>query len=229
MQKYLLACLILGVISSRPALAQLQRGTTYWGGTLSLEGNGNRSHNADNTSIFSATRNHTLAPELQWGTFLNPTTLVGIGTRYSLQWTSYRYLSSPGAEAENGYFQQSVQLLPFLRKYKALNERWALFLHGEAGAGYLWNSPRQQGTSNPNSPYEYWQYSLSLRPGLVYFFPNKYWAIEGYANILSLNASHRPMSAELGRQFQLSSGFSTGFPSYITLRIARHIPTKTTR
>jgi hypothetical protein len=74
MQKLLLAGLFCGLMGGGPALAQLQKGTTYWGGTLSLKGNGNRSHNADNSSIFSSNGTHTLAPELQWGVFLNPTT-----------------------------------------------------------------------------------------------------------------------------------------------------------
>lgn len=227
MHKLLLACLLFGLTGSGPTLAQLQKGTTYWGGTLSLNGNGNRSHSADNTSIFSSNGNHTLAPEVQWGVFLNPTTQIGLGTRYSLRWDSSRYASSPTSEGDGKYIQQSVQLLPYLRKYKALSERWALFLHGEAGAGYYWYSYRQQGDFNTSFDTDYWQYTLSIRPGLVYFFPNRRWAIEGYADILSLNASFVPRRENVGRNIQFRSGFSTGFPSLATLRIAKYIPTST--
>jgi hypothetical protein len=227
MQKFLLASLLFGLMGGAPALAQLQKGTTYWGGTLSLNGNGNRSHNADNTSIFSSNGNHTLAPELQWGTFLNPTTMVGIGTRYSLNWNSSRYVASPSSEGEWKSTQHSVQLLPYLRKYKALNERWALFLHGEAGAGYIWYSGRQQGDSNASTADEYWRYTLSIQPGAVYFFPKHGWAIEGYADILSLNASFVPSRENVGRSIEFRSGFSTGFPRFITVRIAKYIPTRT--
>ncbi len=227
MQKLLLTGLLFGLIGSAPALAQLQKGTTSWGGTLSLNGNGNSSHNANDKSVFSSSRTHTLAPELQWGVFLNPTTLVGIGTRYSLLWSSSRYVSSPSSEGESRSTQQSVQLLPYLRKYKALNERWALFLHAEAGAGYTWNSYRQQGDSNASSDNDYWRYILSVQPGAVYFFPKGGWAIEGYADILSLNASFVPSRENVGRSIEFRSGVSTGFPRFITLRIAKYISTKT--
>jgi hypothetical protein len=136
-------------------------------------------------------------------------------------------VSSPISEGEYKSTQHSVQLLPYLRKYKTLNERWALFLHGEAGAGYTWHVGRQQGDFNSSTTDEYWRYTLSVQPGAVYFFPNRRWAIEGYADILSLNASFVPRRENVGRSIQFRSAFSTGFPRFITLRIAKYIPIKT--
>lgn len=210
--------LLLGSTLSPSVYAQLSKGTRYWGGTVEFSG---AYGSGERQSLNSKTRStfQNIGPELQWGVFTNATTLVGLGVGYNLSW----YLDNTLAtETTNRNLSQSISLLPFLRKYKVLNERWWLFLHGEVGPTYQWDSWRLRGqNTRGESQSDRWQYGLMIKPGVVYHFPKKRWAIEGYANVLSLNALYRPVLPG-GQHFSLSTAVGTRVPSLFTLRIARY-------
>lgn len=155
--------------------------------------------------------------------------MIGLGGRYSFAWQKYSYelTSAPNSEYQQKITNQSIGLLPFIRKYKPIGERWAVFLHAEVGPTYNWQKSKISSTTDNLDKGHSWEYKLSLKPGLVYFFPKRRLAIEGYANILSLNASYSDFEGSSGGQFLFSTGFSTMFPGYFTIRIAKYLPPKT--
>lgn len=169
---------------------------------------------------------HTFSPELQWGKFLNSTTLLGIGTAFSFSWDRSSQ-TTPNYSNQTRSVNHSVGLLPFIRKYKPLGDRWAVFLHGEIGPTYIWNRSENDNLTQNDGENHQWQYGLSVKPGLVYFFSKKNLAIEGYANILSFNAQYADFYPGEGSSFKISTGVSSSFPSYFMLRIAKYTPTKT--
>lgn len=201
-----------------PVKAQLQKGTKYAGGTISLNGATYESNQKDDKSISQHSYDHTIAPEIQAGYFLNNTTMVGLGLRYNFQWTKYKSVQSESRGTTHG-----LQLLPFIRKYKTFGAHWSVFLHAEIGPGYQWAHHKITGSFPEDSKGHFWQYGVSVKPGLVYQFPKKGWAIEGYANVLSLNANYIPFQNNGARNFTFNTGLSTGFPSYFTLRIAKYL------
>ncbi|GAB2768597.1 hypothetical protein GCM10027275_09020 [Rhabdobacter roseus] len=217
MKKHLLWGIVGSLCLALPVRAQFSQGTRYWGGTVSTRGTlgfGNDASGRKSRSGF-----HEVQPEIQFGKFTSATTMLGVGARYSINWNG---TSIPTDEYKSRVNAQSVALLPYLRKYKSLNERWWLFLHTEAGAAYHWRINRTE-YQGPGQEFKRssWQYLIEIKPGVVCHFPRKGWAIEGYANILSLTAQYQP-NDQGSRYFLFSSGFGTNVPSYLTLRIARY-------
>ena len=207
------------------AQAQLQKGTKYLGGTVSFNGTTSESHLVNQKSDSQGSNQHTIIPELQFGYFVNSTTMIGLGLQYNLLWYNTR---SSLPEVKNTSVLQSWQLSPFIRKYKTFGNRWAVFLHGEVGPSYQLDKYKIKGDNPYESKGDYWKYRLSVKPGIVYTFPKKTWAVEAYANVLSLDFTYLPVTSgtSSARQIILTSGLSTSFPTYFTLRIAKYIPSK---
>ncbi|WP_373515114.1 hypothetical protein [Persicitalea sp.] len=227
MKKLWLLAMLGGLGCGLPVRGQIQDGTRYWGGTVKLEGNTSTDRVTDGTSTQSASR-HTITPELQWGKFINSNTMIGVGVRYnfSLSKTIQEFPGTSNNDFNATTFGQSIALLPFIRKYKTLNEHWAVFIHGEIGPLYNWDRSKNSVSPQPENKNRSWEYELGIKPGLVYFFPKRNVAIEGYAGILSLFARYSPYNDNSGRGISLSTGLSTRFPDYFTLRIAKYIPAK---
>ncbi|MPR32617.1 hypothetical protein [Salmonirosea aquatica] len=227
MKKLFLWGTLIGLSGWIPAQAQAQKGTTYWGGTVSFEGNFQAEHETNNRNFpASDQKQQTFAPELQWGKFVNSTTLLGVGTTYAFSWGRGSQFT-PNYSNRTRSTSHSIGLLPFIRKYKALGERWSIFLHGEIGPTYSWNRSKNDNLTQYDRENHQWRYGLSIKPGLVYFFPKKNLAIEGYANVLSFNAQYADFDQYGDGSFKISTGLSSNFPSYFILRIAKYIPTKT--
>lgn len=220
MKKLLLWGTLVGLSGWIPA--QAQKGTTYWGGTVSFKGKTDDNRVVDGNQI-QKNEQHTFAPELQWGKFVNPTTMLGVGTAFSFSWES-KSQRTPTLSNRTQSISHSIGLLPFIRKYKVLGERWAVFLHGEIGPTYNWYGSKNDDSNQIDGQSHQWRYGLSVKPGLVYYFPKHNLAIEGYADVISLNARYSPFKENSGREFRISSGISTRFPSYFTIRLAKYIP-----
>ncbi len=231
MKRLFLLTMLGGLLGWPPAQAQVRDSTRYWGGTVNLNGNTEKS-SANNTGGSNDRTNssHSITPEIQWGKFINPTTMIGLGVRYGFNWdrSKSEAPSSPGSGSKDITVRQSVALLPFIRKYRPLGERWAVFLHAEVGPTYNWQKYKfKSNYSNPDpQKIHNWQYELGVKPGLVYFIPKRSLAIEGYANVLSLSASYNSFGENSGRQFLFATGLSTNFPSYFTIRISRYLSPK---
>ncbi|MGG7663048.1 hypothetical protein [Dyadobacter sp. BHUBP1] len=223
MKKLFLLLLPGMLLLAGSAEAQLQKGVKYWGATINFRGeffhdmeDGSNVHNRK-------TSNPSVMPEAQIGWFVSGKTMLGVGLRYSL---SYQKDDQSPLDYEVRSFGQSLQLLPFIRQYYTLNDRWAIFVHGELGPTYSWSKTKNGGLIPSTSKSDYWQYGLSVKPGVVYTFPNKKWSIEAYTNFLALNFNYQPSYDGADRQFKFGTGLTTSFPSYFSLRIARYIQPK---
>ncbi len=196
MRKIWVLIALFGLSGCMESRAQAQKGTTYWGGTIRLEGTLRGGKDNDYRNKYNNMQ-HYVTPEIQWGKFVNPTTMMGLGLAYSLGWTNNSSTVLATDETrKNRSVSQSVAILPFVRKYKFFNERWAVFLHGEVGPTFGWRSSKSEGTNIDNYKQNLDSYGLRVKPGLVYSFPGKRLSIEGYADILSLGVNYSPFRKE---------------------------------
>lgn len=81
--------------------------------------------------------------------------MLGVGARYSFYRTSDRQEipGTPNANRDVTGLNQSVAILPFIRKYKSLNERWAIFIHSEIGPTYSWRKYKNTGSTQSEDKY----------------------------------------------------------------------------
>ncbi len=231
MKKLFLLSALISLFGWTQLRAQAQRGTTYWGGTVSLNGTLRSGKNLEPERKYSSAQ-HYIIPEIQWGKFVNPTTMIGLGVAYDLSWT--RSTTDPtgsGVNTKNRTILQLIDVLPFVRKYKFVNERWAVFLHGEVGPTFGLRNFKSDDGSIEAYKNTFALYGLAIIPGLAYSFPGKKLSIEGYFNILSLSARYSPFREEANqsKSFSFSTGLSTSFPSSFQIRLAKNINAKTTQ
>ncbi|MCE6992385.1 hypothetical protein [Dyadobacter sp. CY323] len=216
---------LLGVLSLAGKVhAQIPKGTVYVGGTVKFDGETSRSEDKSDADIFNKRGSHFVTPELQLGKFIGEHTMLGIGLKHRFAMSRTNY--DPGGYKSVGT-SNTISFLPFIRQYKSLGKNWSVFLHGEIGPQFQWNKSKETNDAETRTIKEdFWQYGLSINPGVVYVFPKSGWAIEGYASILSLNANYLPFKDKVGSYFTLNTGISTGFPSFFTLRVAKYISAK---
>lgn len=219
MKKIFIMSLLGAICLAGEVHAQLPKGTKYWGATINLTGETSKTKNEDNTHETFKTNSHSIGPEVQCGVFVTNSTMIGLGLRYNVQLSKTR---NDDLNYKWSYTNQSFDLLPFVRKYKSLGERWSVFLHGEIGPGYAWSKTTIKGTNASEDKGDVWYYRVNIKPGVVYTFPKKKWSVEAYTNLLSLDARYFPHSG-VARQFYLGTAFSSGFPSYFSLRLAKYI------
>lgn len=209
-----LGLVLLFFLSSR-AWAQFERKNQYWGGNIRMF---HSTTNVDRTSpggTDSKYNVHTVSPEIQWGAFLGNKILLGLGSRYTTEWTRWR-----SNDEDRKSTSHTVYLVPFIRKYKSLGANWAIFLHAELTGGWF------QGKSEGQTAQVYWSIGSSTRPGVVYSLPSKKLAIEAYVNVLSLQASYLFVDNSPQRNFNLTAGIESTAPTYFTLRVAKYLSTK---
>ncbi|SEI44019.1 Opacity protein [Dyadobacter sp. SG02] len=223
MKKLFLLLLPGMMLLAGSAEAQFQKGVKYWGATINFRGEFSRHTDEYDGLDMRKTSNPTVTPEAQLGWFVSGKTMLGVGLKYSL---NYQKDDQSPLDYEVRAFNQSLQLLPFIRQYYTLNDRWSIFIHGELGPAYSWSKTKNGGLVPSTSKSDYWQYGLNVKPGVVYTFPNKKWSLEAYTNFLALNFNYLPSRPDADRQFNFRTGLTTDFPSYFSLRIARYIQPK---
>jgi hypothetical protein len=224
MKKLFLMSLLGLICLASEVHAQLQKGTGYVGGTVKFNGEASRNEDKSDADVAGKAGSHWVTPELQLGKFIGEHTMLGIGVKYSLAINRSSY--NPGGYKSVGT-SNSVFLLPFIRQYKSLGKNWSVFLHGEIGPQFEWLKTKETNDAETRTiKHDRWRYGVNIQPGIVYVFPKSGWAVEGYASILSLNATYLPFKDKVGSYFVLNTGISTGFPSFFTLRVAKYISSK---
>jgi hypothetical protein len=224
MKRYLLMSLLGIMILAGEVHAQLQKGADYLGGTVKFNGEVNRNEDKSDADNASNTGSHYVTPELQMGEFIGEHTMIGVGVKYSYGVNRYDF-GTAGLKTVGS--SNLVAVLPFIRQYKSLGRNWSVFLHGEIGPQFHWNKTKETNeTQTRILKVDFWQYGLSIKPGVVYVFPKTGWAVEGYANVLSLNANYLPLKEKVGGYFTFDTGISTGFPSFFTIRVAKYFSSK---
>ncbi|KAA0989551.1 hypothetical protein [Dyadobacter aurulentus] len=204
------------------AYGQIQKGTGYVGGTISFDGETSRSKEIADPLNSARNTRHGIAPEIQFGKMIGERTMLGLGVRYNMNWNRTKYDET---DISSSQISQGIALLPFIRQYKSLgSSNWSVFLHGELGPQFQWiKKTNTQGSTPETERRDFWQYGLSVKPGIAYVSRKNGWAIEGYADILSLSANYVPSKNEAPSVFTLQTGIATSFPNVITLRVAKYI------
>ncbi|ACT96097.1 hypothetical protein Dfer_4896 [Dyadobacter fermentans DSM 18053] len=221
MKKLFLLLLPALALGAGSAHAQLQKGMKYWGATVNFSGEFSRDEVPAYDNEVNKTSRPAISPEAQLGWFVSDKVMLGVGLRYGL---TYQKTAIKSSDFESRSLSQNLQLLPFIRRYFSMNDRWAIFIHGELGPNYSWSKVINKSIDTDKN--DYWQYGLTVKPGVVYTFPNKKWSVEAYTNFLSLGFNYFPFPRDNGREITVSSGLNTNFPSYFSLRIARYIQPK---
>lgn len=189
--------------------AQLQKGTKYLGSTVSFSGYNNRpGKDVDQPTNFNQI---SFNPSLQVGSFIKDKVMVGVNAGASLYfgWTKSRYSGAFPDFKEN---RQTYSLSPFIRHYKSLNPKWAIFLNSSADFFYL------RSGMNPlsiNVVENGFAAGVQIIPGISYWISPRF-ALESDINLLSLGVGYR--NFQNTKSFYFTSAATSNLNNYFSLR-----------
>jgi hypothetical protein len=208
----ILCCLGWGA----PTHAQLQKGGKYFAGTLTLDGSNTRPQTL-NVSSSGRFNRISVNPSLQAGRFISENRMIGIEVGSSMQINWGKNYSPDGSISHYRGVKGAYNLSPYIRHYKPLHTKWALFLTSSADLAYLKTiEKRQQEKRNLDG----YSAGLNVVPGIV-FRINPRFALESDINLLSLSTGYRAFDGD--KSFYLTSSVTTGIQSYFSLRAAWYI------
>lgn len=198
-----LGCMLLHF----PVKAQLEKGTKYFGGTISFDGTRQKSPGTLGSKIHTININ----PSLQFGTFIKDNRLIGIGIGTSNSITKGSVENPSGTDkftrSDNSYY-----LAPYIRHYMPLGAKWAMFLTSSAQVAWL-NNKTKIGTVNDSE--NGFSVGLNIKPGIAYWITSRF-SLESDINLLSLNAGYKDLADR--QDFSFSSGVTSNFNSYLSVR-----------
>lgn len=211
-------CLMLLAVSvGVEASAQIEKGTQFWGGTVS--GSGSFSSSENENGAGSSSKND-LELRLQGGVFTKSNFMVGVGAQGSF------YPETMETNAMNSLSRRTnttsiYSLVPFVRWYKPLNERFSLFLEPSLSAGFRFSrNTSSGGFGESRSTGEEFRSSLNVVPGISYRLGKRF-ALEADVNILRLGLDFN--SGKDYSSFRFASSVSSGINSYFGLRGAFYL------
>jgi hypothetical protein len=199
-----------------PIYAQLQKGGRYIAGTLTLDGS-NGSTEASNQGLKSSYNRIAVNPSIQGGMFISGNRMIGIGIGgpVRIDWNKNNVPDGPSNQYR--LVQGAYTLSPYLRHYKPLHSKWAVFLTSSADLTYLKTTEKYQHEKRTLDGYSA---GLNLVPGFVYWV-NKRFALESDIHVLSLGAGYRDFAGD--KSFYFNSSVTTGIGSYFSVRAAWYI------
>ncbi len=216
MKKNLLIGIWVCVCTAVPGLAQLQKGTGYIGTTVTFDGSAGRPQVMNSTS--AEVYNHlSINPSVQIGKFFRDHVMagVGIGGPMSFSWT--KRINPDGSDNKTRFIQGAYTLSPYLRHYKSLNSKWALFLTSAVDLAYLKIAQKNR---NEKESWDGFSAGLRIVPGVSYWISPRF-ALETDVNLLSLGVGYKDfLDAKL---FYFSSAATTGLPSYFSVRASWYL------
>jgi hypothetical protein len=207
MKKYLL----LGIFcfcAGFAARAQLQKGSKYLGATVSF--NGRYTHaNGSNSGL--RTNGFSVDPALQAGIFIKNNVMTGIGIGSSVNISKSRYDDGSANHAIHTS-QNSFSLSPFIRHYKTLHPRWAVFLNTSAELAFL--RGRNKGITFKDVENGF-SAGIRVVPGIAYWVTPRF-AIESDISLLSLESGYKDFQKTKSIYFR--SGLSSNLKGYFSVR-----------
>ncbi len=214
MKKLFLLFLPVMLLQAGSAEAQFQKGTKYWGATISANGDFVRSK--DLPKMDNVSNNHNIVPSIQAGWLVKDNTMFGLrlssalalrkGTS-ELQGTKYESVSNAA----------SVNLSPFIRHYKSINEKWAIFLQTGFEGTYLRSKDRYTDNTVRENGYGLGIYVL---PGISYRITPRF-ALESDLNVLSLAVNYTNFKDV--NNFYFNAGVNSGIQSYFGIRASWYL------
>ena len=201
----IVGCLFL----AGPVQAQLQKGTKYLGGTISFGGSESRPE--ANAGVKEIQGHFYSNPSVQAGVFIKDKTMIGIGFGSDLNfiWVKGKPAQSLPIYKTNS---QAYSLSPFIRHYKSLNTKWAVFLNSSVDLS-LFN--HRIVTDDFSIKDDGFGVGLQIVPGLSYWITPKF-ALESDINLLSLGAGYKDLYGT--RNFYFNSAVTSDLSSYFSIR-----------
>lgn len=196
------------------AEAQLQKGTMHWGATISADGQ--VLHSESLPTVDSKTNNHNIVPSIQAGWLVKDNRMFGLRLSSTI---ALRKGASDvqGNEYENVNNYSSVSLSPFVRHYKSINSKWAIFLQtGFEGAYFRTKEKFMSATEHENG----YGLGIYVLPGISYWVTPRF-AIESDVNVLSLALNYTDMQDV--SKFNFSAGVNSGIQNYFGIRASWYL------
>jgi hypothetical protein len=208
--------LLIGILSlfwlNIPVKAQLEKGTKYLGGTINLGG----SHYKPTLGGATNTNQVNFNPSLQMGKMIRPNRMIGLEAAASWNIMSYKY-ENAGIEYKDGMNQSSYTLSPFVRQYKSINAKFAIFLHSALDLSYLRLKSQHSDAQNGHG------IGLRIMPGLSYWITPRF-ALESDINLFSLGVGYQDFLNTKSVSFK--SAVTTSIPSYFSVRASWYFQKK---
>jgi hypothetical protein len=199
------------------AEAQLQKGTTHFGATISADGSGAKIKTPPSpTQYTNKVSSHNIAPSIQAGWMIRDNRMFGLrlGSEISLKNTKFQDVGPFYKIYTNSY---SLSLSPFIRQYKPINAKWALFLQSGVEGSYIWSKFKVDDGTEKNDGYRVGLYVL---PGITYWVSPRF-AIESDLRLLSLAVNYTDFLES--NTFNFNAGITSGINSYFGVRAAWYL------
>jgi hypothetical protein len=201
MKKLLLAA--LAIILAVPTHAQLQKGTGYFGATVSLTGSNAKLENVPGDVVRLS--NHVVLPSLTAGKFIKDNMLLGleVGARVSIQSSKD---NDPTVDVGYKTYNNAYFISPFVRNYKSIGSKskWAVFLTSSADISFQrskWEPDGRDGIKGKG-----FSTGIRIRPGI---------------NLLSVETGY--MKRGESNSFYLRSGVTSNHNGYFSVRASWYI------
>ncbi|WP_342086995.1 hypothetical protein [Dyadobacter sp. OTU695] len=199
------------------AEAQFDKGTRHWGATISFSGN--TQVYKSNTGTEAKLGNQSLSPSIQFGKFYKDNTMFGL--RFT-PFFSFNKQSQDGwgndYDIHNNFM--SLTLSPFIRRYKSLGPKWAIFLQPGLNLSYLRGATK--GTDTEKEHNDGFGAGAYILPGIVYRITPRF-ALEADANVLSLNLNYSNLNSI--NSFGFNAGFTSNIQQYFSIRASWYLTT----
>jgi hypothetical protein len=217
MKNNILLTLFCCLLVYLPTHAQLQKGTGYFGATISLSGSNAEYEDASGDVV--RLNNHVVLPSLVAGKFIKDNMLLGleVGARVSIQ-----SLKDKNPMTKQGYkaYDNEYSIRPFVRNYKSIGSKskWAVFLTSSADISFqrsMWKTDGQDEMKGKG-----FSTGVGVRPGIAYWVSPRF-ALESDINLLSLEAGYR--KREESNSFYLRSGVTSNHNGYFSVRASWYI------
>ncbi|SKB56098.1 outer membrane beta-barrel protein [Dyadobacter psychrophilus] len=194
--------------------AQLQKGTRYWGATISSNGEAsNQKYYAD---YKSNAKYANIYPSLRTGWFFRDNTMFGVDLSPSISFSRSKNNLS-GTESKYEYNGIAVNLTPYIRKYKSLSPKWLLYVHSGVNLSYV----RTKNTNSDESEFKNgYGAGLNIVPGVAFRLTPRFW-LESDVSVFNLNLSYVNFNDNNSVNFQ--TGLRSDIQQYFTVRAAWYI------
>lgn len=198
-----------GLLLHLPVTAQLQKGTGYLGATINLNGSNMKFPN----EVSSGLNQIGINPSVQLGKFIKDNVMIGIGLGANNSYaSSWHDTGNDRRKIKSN--QNEFYLSPYIRHYKSLNAKWAIFLTSSARVSFI-KSKRDDGIrTNTDDGYTV---GLNVTPGLAFWITPRF-SLESDINLLSLDAGYKDFSDV--KSFYFRSGVTSKLDGYFSVRAA---------
>lgn len=210
MKRRILFWLLGSLLLSSSAHAQLQRGTGFFGGTIGFGG----THGKYATGSDIRQNQFSISPGIQFGKFYKENQMFGVALNVvqTFQWGVY---NREGQEYRSR--QGQYTLSPFLRHYKPIGSRFAMFLQSYARGTLLHNTSKFVGQKDSSTGM---LVGIGVLPGVTYWVSKRF-ALEADVNVLALDVSYTALDGD--KLFNFSSVANTNLNSYFALRASWYL------